>query len=116
MAGGMRPSYQEVMDNPVDYIWVSHVYSVVPDDRVNFQLSQRADHIIKTVASRVRFNRALINPKWEISAALGYAHVAGVSVGRDLLGLHGSGRRNAAPIRARRQVGVVRVDLLQIFP
>jgi proteasome accessory factor A len=64
-AGGLRPSYQEVMDNPVDYIWVSHVYSVVPDDRVHFQLSQRSDHIIKTIASRVRFNRALINPKWE---------------------------------------------------
>jgi proteasome accessory factor A len=32
---------------------------------VQFQLSQRADHILKTVASRVRFNRALINPKWE---------------------------------------------------
>ena len=62
---GMRPSYQELMDNPVDYIWVSHVYSVVPDDRVQFQLSQRADHIIKAIASRVRFNRALINPKWE---------------------------------------------------
>jgi proteasome accessory factor A len=53
------------MDNPVDYIWVSHVYGVVPDERVHFQLSQRADHIIKTIASRVRFNRALINPKWE---------------------------------------------------
>lgn len=64
-AGGGRPSYQEVMDNPVDFIWVSHVYSVTPDDRVPFQLSQRADHIIKTIASRVRFNRALINPKWE---------------------------------------------------
>lgn len=62
---GMRPSYQEVMDNPVDYIWVSHVYSVIPDERVQFQLSQRADHIIKAIASRVRFNRALINPKWE---------------------------------------------------
>ena len=64
-AGGVRPSYQEVIDNPVDYIWVSHVYSVVPDPSVPFQLSQRADHIIKTIASRVRFNRALINPKWE---------------------------------------------------
>ena len=64
-AGGVRPSYQEVMDNPVDFIWVSHVYSVVPDPSVPFQLSQRADHIIKTIASRVRFNRALINPKWE---------------------------------------------------
>lgn len=52
-------------DNPIDYIWVSNVYGVLPDDSVAFQLSQRADHIIKTVASRVRFNRALINPKWE---------------------------------------------------
>jgi len=64
-SGGARPSYQEVMDNPVDYIWVSHVYNVIPDTSVNFQLSQRADHIIKAIASRVRFNRALINPKWE---------------------------------------------------
>ncbi len=64
-SGGLRPSYQDVMDNPVDYIWVSHVYAVVPDERVEFQLSQRSDHIIKTIASRVRFNRALINPKWE---------------------------------------------------
>jgi proteasome accessory factor A len=63
--GSIRPSYQDVMDNPVDYIWVSHVYGVAPDPRVDFQLSQRADHILKTVASRVRFNRALINPKWE---------------------------------------------------
>src|SRR4029079_9647871 len=63
--GGLRPSYQEVMDNPVDYIWVSHVYGVVPDDTVQFQLRQRADHIVKTIASRVRFNRALINPKGE---------------------------------------------------
>src|SRR5687768_5096753 len=64
-AGGLRPSYQEVVENPIDYIWVSHVYGVQPDPEVRFQLSQRADHIIKTVASRVRFNRALINPKWE---------------------------------------------------
>jgi proteasome accessory factor A len=41
------------------------VYNVFEDDSVPFQLSQRADHILKTVASRVRFNRALINPKWE---------------------------------------------------
>jgi len=61
----IRPTYQEVMDNPVDYIWVSQVYGVIPDPSVNFQLSQRADHILKTIASRVRFNRALINPKWE---------------------------------------------------
>ncbi len=62
---GMRPTYQDVMDNPVDYIWVSQVYGVIPDVGVDFQLSQRADHILKTIASRVRFNRAIINPKWE---------------------------------------------------
>ncbi|MBV6459021.1 MAG: Depupylase [Fimbriimonadaceae bacterium] len=61
----IRPSYQEVMEHPIDYIWVSQVYGVLPDPEVEFQLSQRADHILKTVASRVRFNRALINPKWE---------------------------------------------------
>lgn len=60
-----RPTYQEVLANPVDFIWVSQVYGVFPDESVDFQLSQRADHILKTVASRVRFNRALINPKWE---------------------------------------------------
>jgi proteasome accessory factor A len=65
LTGGLRPSYQEVSDNPVDYIWVSQVYGVIPDPDVEFQLSQRADHILKTIASRVRFNRALINPKWE---------------------------------------------------
>jgi len=64
-SGAVRPDYQEVLDNPVDYIWVSHIYGVEPDPTVRFQLSQRADHIIKTIASRVRFNRALINPKWE---------------------------------------------------
>ncbi len=60
-----RPSSSEVRNNPIDYIWVSNVYGVIPDETVDFQLSQRADHILKTVASRVRFNRALINPKWE---------------------------------------------------
>lgn len=51
--------------DPVDYVWVSNFYDVSPDDSVPFQLSQRADHIIKTIASRVRFNRAIINPKWD---------------------------------------------------
>ncbi|MFZ4508893.1 MAG: proteasome accessory factor PafA2 family protein, partial [Fimbriimonas sp.] len=63
--GGPQPSYEQMMENPVDYIWVSNVYNVYRDDSVPFQLSQRADHILKTIASRVRFNRALINPKWE---------------------------------------------------
>lgn len=65
VAGNYLPSYEEVAENPVDYIWISNVYGVMPDPTIKFQLSQRADHIIKTVASRVRFNRALINPKWE---------------------------------------------------
>lgn len=64
-AGGLHPSYEEVSENPIDYLWVSNVYSVEPDETVDFQLSQRADHILKTVASRVRFNRAIVNPKWE---------------------------------------------------
>lgn len=59
------PTYRDVVENPIDYIWVSHVYGVSPDPTVQFQLSQRADHILKPVASRVRFNRAIINPKWE---------------------------------------------------
>ncbi len=63
-AGG-RPTGRELSSNPVDFIWVSHVYNVAPDFEVKFQLSQRADHILKTVASRVRFNRAMINPKWD---------------------------------------------------
>lgn len=62
---GPSRNYEDVARNPVDFIWVSNIYNVVPDPTVEFQLSQRADHIIKTVASRVRFNRALINPKWE---------------------------------------------------
>lgn len=59
------PSYEQMNENPIDYIWVSNIYGVVPDNTAKFQLSQRADHILKTAASRVRFNRALINPKWE---------------------------------------------------
>jgi len=58
-------NYEDVAANPIDYIWVSRVYGVEPDDTVEFQLSQRADHILKTVATRVRFNRAIVNPKWE---------------------------------------------------
>ena len=65
LVDGGRPDYQEMVANPVDYIWVGHVYDVLPDPDVRFQLSQRADHILKPLASRVRFNRAMINPKWE---------------------------------------------------
>ena len=60
-----RPSFKDVEENPIDYIWVSQVYSVSADENIQYQLSQRSDHILKTVASRVRFNRAFINPKWE---------------------------------------------------
>lgn len=65
LAEGGAPTMNDMNENPIDYIWVSQVYHVFPDDSVNFQLSQRADHILRTVASRVRFNRALVNPKWE---------------------------------------------------
>jgi len=65
LAEGGPPDRQSFEENPIDYIWVSQIYNVYEDTSVDFQLSQRADHIIKTIASRVRFNRALINPKWE---------------------------------------------------
>ncbi|GMV38057.1 MAG: hypothetical protein AMXMBFR61_25650 [Fimbriimonadales bacterium] len=54
-----------VMENPIDYVWVPNVYNVLPDDSVQYQLSQRADHIIRAAATRVRFNRAIVNPKWD---------------------------------------------------
>jgi proteasome accessory factor A len=44
---------------------VSNFYGVEIDPSIDFQLSQRADHIVKTISSRVRFNRAIINPKWD---------------------------------------------------
>jgi proteasome accessory factor A len=44
---------------------VHNFYGVEIDRSVQFQLSQRADHILKTEASKVRFNRAIINPKWD---------------------------------------------------
>lgn len=59
------PDASEFARNPIDYIWISEIYSVLEDPTVQFQLSQRADHIIKTMSSRVRFSRAMINPKWE---------------------------------------------------
>ncbi len=62
---GGRPTRNELIQHPVDFIWVSQTYNVRPDPQAKFQLSQRADHILKMIASRVRFNRAIINPKWE---------------------------------------------------
>lgn len=60
-----RNSVMRLGDHEVDYIWVHNFYGVEIDTSVDFQLSQRADHILKTVASKVRFNRAIINPKWD---------------------------------------------------
>ncbi|MDQ2730285.1 MAG: proteasome accessory factor PafA2 family protein, partial [Armatimonadota bacterium] len=55
----------QIGDFEEDYLWISNFYGVEIDDTVDYQLSQRADHIVKTVSSRVRFNRAIINPKWD---------------------------------------------------
>jgi proteasome accessory factor A len=60
-----RNNIMRVGEHEVDYIWVHNFYGVEIDRSVDFQLSQRADHILKTVASKVRFNRAIINPKWD---------------------------------------------------
>jgi proteasome accessory factor A len=56
---GFRPSLSEVADHPIDFIWVSNVYNVEPDPTVQYQLSQRADHIVRENASRVRFTARL---------------------------------------------------------
>ncbi|MDE2127388.1 MAG: proteasome accessory factor PafA2 family protein [Armatimonadetes bacterium] len=62
---GSKTNVMTVGEHEVDYVWVSNFYGVELDSSVDFQLSQRADHIVKTVSSRVRFNRAIINPKWD---------------------------------------------------
>ncbi len=58
-----RRNIMNVGEHEVDTMWVADFYGVEIDDTVDFQLSQRADHIVNTVSSRVRFNRAIINPK-----------------------------------------------------
>lgn len=60
-----RRNVMKVGEYEVDYVWVDNIYGVELDDSVPYQLSQRADHILRTVSSRVRFNRAIINPKRE---------------------------------------------------
>jgi proteasome accessory factor A len=60
-----RSNIMTMSDHEVDFVWVSNFYGVEIDPTVDFQLSQRADHIVRTVSSRVRFNRAIINPKWD---------------------------------------------------
>ena len=70
--GGHRLNYKSLKNNimtisdyEVDYQWVGNFYGVEVDPTIDFQLSQRADHIVKSISSRVRFNRAIINPKWD---------------------------------------------------
>lgn len=58
-----RRNIMNVGEHEVDTMWVADFYGVEIDESVNYQLSQRADHIVNTVSSRVRFNRAIINPK-----------------------------------------------------
>jgi proteasome accessory factor A len=58
-----RHNIMNVGEHEVDTMWVADFYGVEIDSDVEFQLSQRADHIVNTVSSRVRFNRAIINPK-----------------------------------------------------
>ncbi len=60
-----RNNVMEISNHEADYVWVHNFYAVELDKSVDFQLCQRADHILKTVASKVRFNRAIINPKWD---------------------------------------------------
>jgi proteasome accessory factor A len=60
-----RNNVMRLGEHEIDYIWVHNFYGVEIDKSVDYQLSQRADHILKTVASKVRFNRAIINPKWD---------------------------------------------------
>ncbi|HEY5597064.1 MAG TPA: proteasome accessory factor PafA2 family protein [Candidatus Bipolaricaulota bacterium] len=56
--------------HPADYMYLDQIYGVEPDPAVDFQLSQRADHILYVLSGRVRFHRALINPKWDDTHSL----------------------------------------------
>jgi proteasome accessory factor A len=58
-----RRNVMTIGEHDVDTMWVADFYGVEIDDTIDYQLSQRADHIVNTVSSRVRFNRAIINPK-----------------------------------------------------
>lgn len=55
----MRPSR-----HIIDIIGVGERYGVAIDRDIRYQLSQRADHIRQEVAGRVRFNRAIITPRY----------------------------------------------------
>jgi len=56
--------------HPADYMYLDQIYGVEIDPGVDFQLSQRADHILYVLSGRVRFHRALINPKWDDTHSL----------------------------------------------
>jgi len=56
--------------HPADYMYLDQIYGVKPDESLDFQLSQRADHILYVLSGRVRFHRALINPKWDDTHSL----------------------------------------------
>lgn len=60
-----RRNIMTLSDYEVDYLWVRNFYAVEEDATVNYQLSQRADHILRAISSQVRFNRAIINPRWD---------------------------------------------------
>ncbi len=61
----LKNSIMEWSFHETDTLWISNIYGVEIDNSVDFQLSQRADHIIHAVSGQVRFNRAIINPKRE---------------------------------------------------
>lgn len=65
LTGDWRRMAHDVQRHPADYVFLDKIYGVEPDHSVQFQLSQRADHILHVASGRVRFNRALINPKWD---------------------------------------------------
>jgi proteasome accessory factor A len=58
-----RNNVMNIGEHDVDTMWVADFYGVELDNTVEYQLSQRADHIVNVASSRVRFNRAIINPK-----------------------------------------------------
>lgn len=70
----LRNNVMQIGQHEVDYIWVHNFYGVEIDRTVDFQLSQRADHILKQVGSKVRFNRSIINPKWDSYYTWGDLH------------------------------------------
>jgi proteasome accessory factor A len=60
-----RRMVRDLSRHRTDYAFLDQIYGVEPDPTVTFQLSQRADHILYVASGRVRFSRALINPKWD---------------------------------------------------